>query len=178
MAVFFGGSGGASVAPSLHNVSVEDFNSANGAQSVNNGTHTTVLNDGAGAFTNTAFRLPGASPLWDVGTNRFDFTELDLGDTVDIRFALSITSTGANRVFDFGLTLAEGGSAYDLHFGHVYFKSAGTYNIERWIGIYMGDTNTRDNPASFWIQSDGAGDSLTYGGHYSRVTFRNPVFVA
>lgn len=97
-----------------------------------------------------------------------------LGDTVDMRLDFSFTTTGANREITFGLTLAEGGSPYDLTLGTTVFKSAGVHPMVVWSGVYMGDTNTLNNPALVWAQSDGSGDSVVYNGHYLRYNLRQP----
>jgi hypothetical protein len=156
---------------------IEDYNSTDGSQSISNGSHTTLVNNGLGAFTNLTYKIPGRANMWDTGTDRlqFDVAGLVLGDTVEIRMDLLITTSGANRDITFGLTLAEGGFPYDLTVGTLPFKNAGTYSIVKWISVYMGDTNTLENPALIWIESDGAGDSVVYNGHMLRTALRQPV---
>ena len=171
------GNGGASADASLLYVTgVEDYNNTLGTLAINNGSHTTVANDGLGSFTNKTYQLPGAGDMWNVSTNRFDFVEagLSLGDSVDIRMDMLLTAGGANREIEFGITLGEGGSPYDLTLGHYTFKSAGSYEEVAEITIYMGDTNTLNNPGSIWVQAQDNGDTYHYNGHFLRTTLMQP----
>ena len=130
-----------------------------------------LTNDGAGAFTNTAYRLPGHGPIWDVSTNAFDFSGagLVLGDTVDIRFDLDIINSGANGVFDLKLDLAIGSAgAYSLEVDEHLYKSAGTHKEVVLFSIYMGDTNTLNFPCKPTLTSDSTGDTVTVNGWYVR----------
>ena len=156
----------------------EDYNSTDGAQSIAQNAHTTLVNNGLGAFTNTNFKVPGRGDMWNVATNRLDFQAagLQLGDTVEIRTDMSITTAGGNREIQYGLTLAEGASSYDLTIGHDLFKSAGTYQKVTWVSIYMGDLNTLENPALFWIESDSPGDTVVYNGHMLKSSLRRAVY--
>jgi len=139
-----------------------------------------LTNDGAGAFTNTTYRLPGYSPIWDVSTNAFDFSGagLVLGDTVDIRFDLDIVNSGANGAYDLQIDLAIGsGSPYTLEIDEHLYKSAGTHKEVVLFSIYMGDNNTLNYPAKPTMKSDSTGDTVIVNGWYVRTLPRNPVLV-
>lgn len=129
-------------------------------------------NDGAGAFTNLTYALPGLANIWDTATDRFDFNNgsvLKLGDTVDIRFDFEVTTTGVNTAVEFDLELGIGGSPYQLVITpFTNFKTAGTYKVIRWLGIYMGDTNTLNNPARVLGQADSTGVTVKVNGWYCR----------
>ena len=89
-------------------------------------TWTHVTNDGAGAFTNTTYGLTGISNLYDTSSGLFDWSDLELGDTVAIRFDADITTSGANQSCDVDLVLAYGtGSEYRIPFVRNNFKTAG-----------------------------------------------------
>ncbi len=137
------------------------------------GTFVNITNDAAGAFTNTTYALPGISNLWITGSQRFNWTPLSLGDTVDIRLDLTLTSTTVNQTFDIALFLAAGtGGEYQIPWAvEKIFKSAGTRKFIEFSSIYMGDANTRDNPALFKIKSDAAA-TVVVNGWYVRVTKR------
>lgn len=130
-----------------------------------------LINDGLGSFTNKTYALAGVTDVWDTGTNRFDFTGLKLGDTVDIRVDLNITTTAVSSVVDVVLELGVGGSPYQISWiPKTYFKSAATYtNYVTFNSIYMGDSNTLSNPARLLARSDKAGDSIAINGWYVRV---------
>ena len=138
-----------------------------------------LTNDGAGSFTNTAYRLPGYGPIWDVATNAFDFSGagLVLGDTVDIRFDLDIINSGANGAFDLEMDLAIGSAGpYTLEVDEHLYKSAATHKEVVLFSIYMGDTNTLNFPAKPTLRSDSTGDSVTVNGWYVRTIPLNPVY--
>ncbi len=133
------------------------------------GTFITATNDGAGPNTNLAYGLPDVSAPWNTGTDRFDWTALNIGDWVDIRFDVEITTTAANTVINSAMELGVGGSPYTLNMGSSYFKSTGTYEAIRYIGFYMGDANTKDNPARVLVKSDAGTATLKVNGWYIKV---------
>lgn len=137
------------------------------------GTFVNLTNNATGAFTNTAYALPGVSNLWITGTQRFDWTSLELGDTVDIRLDVTLISTANNQDFDISLFLAAGtGGEYQIPFAvEKSFKSAGSRRFMEFNGVYMGDTNTRDNPALFKVKSSASATVVVHG-WYVRVTKR------
>ena len=136
------------------------------------GTQYELPNDGAGAFTNLNYTLPGLPNIWSTSSNRFDFNNgevLKLGDTVDIRFDFEVTTTTANTAVEFDLELGVGSSPYQLVITpFTNFKSSGTYKVIRWLGIYMGDTNTLNNPGRVLAQADTSGATVKVNGWYVR----------
>ena len=145
------------------------------------GTAYNMTNDGAGAFTNTTYRLPGYGPVWDVSTNSFDFSGagLVLGDTVDIRFDFDIINSGANGAYILGLDMAIGSpssGAYTLEVDDHLYKSAATHKEVVMFSVYMGDTNTLNYPAKPTLTSDSTGDTVIVNGWYVRVVPRSPVY--
>lgn len=130
-----------------------------------------LTNDISGAYTNTSYFPTGITTLWNTTNNQLDFTELSLGDMVDIRVDIVVTTTANNQDVDLKFRLGIGGSAYDLVFHHVSPKAAGTYNIVRYMGLYMGDTNTLNNPAEIMIDTDASAD-IKVNGWYCKITRR------
>ena len=63
-----------------------------------------LTNDGAGDFTNTAYKVDGHKDIWDVDNQQFDFSDLRLGDTVDIRLDVEFDLNASNT--DIGLRLS------------------------------------------------------------------------
>lgn len=137
------------------------------------GTFYNLTNNAAGSFTNTTYKVPGVDNVWLTGTQAFDWTVLTLGDTVDIRLDIEITSTGANQDFDISLFLADGQpGVYQIPWVvERSFKTAGTRRVVLFNSIYMGDTNTMANPARFKIKSSGTG-SVKVAGWYVKVQKR------
>ena len=136
------------------------------------GTQYEMTNDGAGPFTNLGYVLTGLPNIWDVATNRFDFNAgsvLKLGDTVDIRFDFEVTTSTANTAVNFDIELGIGGSPYQLVINpSTNFKTAGTYKLVRWMGVYMGDLNTLNNPARVLGKADSTGVTVKVNGWYVR----------
>ncbi len=113
-----------------------------------------VTNDGAGPATNKLFKIADVGELWDTGTQLFDWTSLKLGDQVNVRLDLEVTTTSPNQTVIVQLLVAFGGSPYTLLYSEDNFKDTGPHEISRMSLIYMGDTNTLDNGAKFQISSD------------------------
>lgn len=128
------------------------------------GTFYPLTNDEAGSATNKTYAIPGLADLWDESSNSFDFSPLSLGDVVTIRYDVEVTTTGANREVELDIVLGIGGSSYSLAVDREYFKTAGTYSYSGVTFIYMGNSNTKDNPARFEIMSDSAGTTVTVNG--------------
>lgn len=114
----------------------------------------TLTNDGEGANTNETYLPSGITSVYDK-VESFDFTQLKLGDMLDIRLDIQVIIASVNTEVEVDLFLGTGGGAYQIPFEpKLNFKSTGTFNINRFNGIYMGDTNTLDNSGKFKMSSD------------------------
>lgn len=129
-------------------------------------TWTTLTNNGAGAFTNTSYLPEGVTNLMDTSTGQFDFSELALGDYVIIRNDYTVTPSTNNSLLELRYQLGTGGGAYTLQ------KTVGRLDSGSGIGyrfaltpdfIYMGDANTRDNPATLQIRLSTSGTVVNAG---------------
>lgn len=119
------------------------------------GGFTTLTNDALGSLTNTSYPPTGITNIWDSVTNSFDFSELSFGDMVEIRFDAELTTTVVNTEIIVELFLGTGVGSYTIPFITANnYKTAGTYKLNRYNGIYIVDSNTRDNPAYFKLSSD------------------------
>ena len=112
-----------------------------------------LTNDELGAFTNKSYPPGGVTDVWDSSTNAFDFSELNLGSKMDYRLDVTITTTAANQEVDLQIELAIGAGVYSLSVAQRQYKTAGTYPAVVSNFVYMGDSNTMDNPAKFKISS-------------------------
>jgi hypothetical protein len=117
-----------------------------------------IPNDGAGPNTNKLFKVDGVTDLWNAGTGLFDWSDLTLGDQVNIRLDLEVTTSSPNQTVIVRLLVAVGGSPYNLLYAEQNFKDTGPHEINRFSMIYMGDTNTINNGAKFQISSDATAD--------------------
>ncbi|MGI4991021.1 hypothetical protein ACRXCV_00195 (plasmid) [Halobacteriovorax sp. GFR7] len=139
-------------------------------------TETVLPNDAGGAFTNTGYLPQGMTGVWDNINDQFDWQELKLGDMVDIRFDIVVTTTQPNQEVNAFLRMAIGsGSEYDIPFlTGANYKTAKAHPVNRFNGIYMGDSNTLDNPAQFIIESD-APCSVVVNGWYCKIIRRGAI---
>lgn len=129
-----------------------------------------LTNDGLGA-NSYASPIAGVPLVWDASLQQFDFSSLDIGDTVDIRLDIEFVSSGANDAIDIDLVLAYGNvNEYRVPFiSEQSYKTAGTHRVTTLNSIYIGNVLTRDNPARFVARSDTTGDSVIVNGWYVRV---------
>lgn len=143
------------------------------AQNLVANTYQVLSNNGLGSNT---FKdpLPSIPELYNVVTDRFDFSSLNIGDVVKIRIDLDATTVASNNVLDCRMVLGEGQAGeYSLpFFSSSYFKNSGTYQIVDEIEIYIGNDLTKNNPAYIEIKSDGA-DTILNNGFYAKVINRN-----
>ena len=141
------------------------------------GTDYELTNDGAGASTLLTYALDGLPNIWDVATDRFVFTAgsvLALGDTVDFRLDVALTTTNVNTALTVALEIDPAGSPYLIPLiPFSNFKSAGTYDIIRWMGLYMGNTATLNGGARLIAQADTAGATIQVNGWYIRALHSN-----
>lgn len=132
-------------------------------------TYVYITNDGLGQYSSTEFSLPGITNVYDTSLNQFDWGDLVLGDTVDIRLDLTVITTTPNQSVDVDLEMGIGsGAPYDILFSQNIFKAAGNNPVNRFTSVYMGNTLTLNNPAKFKIRSDAAA-TVVVNGWYCRV---------
>lgn len=136
-------------------------------------TETILTNDGLGPFTNTAYGFDDVTP-YDISANEFDWSDLELGDTVDVRLDVTVTTTSANEQVTTGMRLALGGSTYTIKFDQSQFRRSGVYQMVSFSSVYMGDADTLNNPAEMTVETDSAaGTSVVVNGWYVRVWKRS-----
>ena len=127
-----------------------------------------IPNDELGAFTSKTYAPAGVTDVWDASLNKFDWSELSLGDMIDIRVDMVVTTTGANQEVTVSLEMQTDSVPYDIPFVEIIEKSAGAHEITRYSGVYMGSTDTLTNRARFKIKSDGNA-TLQVNGWYCKV---------
>lgn len=115
-----------------------------------------LTNDELWPFTNKAYKPVNVDDVWDTSNNRFDFSDLKLWDMIDIRLDVELTTTSVNTEIEIDLIMAEWtGWEYSIPFvTRQNFKTAWTYLINRFNGIYMWDLSTLNNFAKFKMSSD------------------------
>ena len=113
-----------------------------------------MTNDGLGVNTNTSYLPEGVTQLWDSSTNSFDWSELKVGDMIDIRLDVSVTTVTNNTAVDVDLFMGTAGSIDVPFISAQNFKTSGTYNLIRYQGLYIGSENVRTNAAQLKIKAD------------------------
>jgi len=137
------------------------------------GTPYKLTNDGLGAGTLLTYGLPGLTDIWDTTLNEFHWKNggdvLVLGDTVDVRFDVEVTTTSTNTAVDLDVILGVGvvDEAVPV-FSQINFKDAGTYRLVRLFSVYMGSTATLDNPTQVVMIADSTGVTVKVNGWYVR----------
>lgn len=131
--------------------------------SVSANTSTIITNDGAASDTYKKLPDTGITDLYNTTFNRFEFTGLTVGDMIDIRLDLEVTTTVNNQIFSIDLELGQGGTTYTVPFiVDQEKKTSGATSVIRYNGIYMKDANTINNYGQFKIISP---DALTVEVH-------------
>jgi hypothetical protein len=162
--------------PDLFSGGIMDYNDAATAGTpivVTGGGGAVVLtNDEAGAFTNKTYKPVGVTDVWDSINDTFDWSDLKLGDMVDIRIDVDLTTTSVNTEVKIDLELGTGGFAYTIPWIlETNYKNTGTHKLNRYNGVYMGDTNTLNNGAVFKISAD-KNCTVVVNGWYCKIIVR------
>lgn len=131
-----------------------DYNDTTGSFSITADTWTDLPNNGLGAFTNKNYPPTGVTELMDTSTGYIDVSELDLGDNILIRNDYTINPNTNNAQLRFRYELGTGAGTYTLEkiIGRLDSGSGQDYRFSLTPDlIYMGDSNTRDNPIKLQI---------------------------
>jgi len=141
---------------------------------LSSGVSTKLTNDADGAFTDLTKAPYGVNNIWNTTTNQFDFSSLDVGDTLDLRVDFLLTTTGTNKTCKVFLKLAVGtASEYTILVGSSELKAAVTNEeIVKEIGFYIGSEDVKTAPAELYILIDTAG-SVKVNGWYTRILRKN-----
>ena len=149
-----------------------DYNDTTGPITLLANVWTDLPNNGQGAFTNKSYRPVGVSELMDNATGEIDPTGLDLGDVIFIRNDFTVTPQVNDSALDFRYVLGDGAGEYFLEqqIGRLDRGSGIGYRFSLRVDeIYMGDSNTRDNPITLQVKCSGnatlenAGSVITVG---------------
>jgi hypothetical protein len=118
------------------------------------GAANTYLTNSALGTPSTAYNPESNDRLWDASTSLFDFTSLKLGDTIEFRVDIDITTTAANQEVSLLMSLSEGYSPYQFNMTHLSYKTVSSNNKRSILfTVYMGDTGTINGGARFRFAS-------------------------
>jgi hypothetical protein len=94
----------------------------------------------------------GVTKIWDSTTSQFDFSELKLGDMVDVRVDGSLTNTGFDESFVLNFIGAKGSAGeYKLPFASGNRLFPGASIVSRYNGVFIGSQDMIDNPSELEI---------------------------
>ena len=133
--------------------------------------YTDLTNDGLGAQTTKEYAPIGVSDLWDTSINSVILSDLKLGDQVDIRVEIEITTSSVNTEVESELFL---GSAIPYSIGLIpptNYKNTGTYKMTSYKGIYIGNTDTLNNIGKIKFKSDQNCDVEVIGWYFKITRF-------
>ena len=149
---------------SLHKDKVGFYNYDNtlAAQTITaNGTWQKLDNNVLGPLTMTQYRPTSMDEagIWDPVTNQFDFSQLSLGDQIQIRVDVDVTPGSNSQDIDARLLFDIGGAEFGLMVGHMIPKTTATIlNHIDYVGMFMGSAGVLANPAEIQVRADSGGD--------------------
>lgn len=122
---------------------------------VASGVQTLLTNDTLGDDTNTSQPPYGVTAIWDADSDEFNFQQLSVGDTVDIRVHLKTTTTTANQKYHVDMKFAfDGPSEFENRIFSQYVKTASEDEQTFITTLYIGSEDVKNYPARLYITSD------------------------
>lgn len=152
-----------------------DYNDTTGTIAITANTWTTIPNNGQGSFSNDTYKPIGVNEFLDTSTGAIDTSELHLGDAILIRNDFQVNPNTNNALLEFRYQLGSGANIYTLetNLGRLDDGSGKNYRFSLKPDlIYMGDTNTKDNPIVIQIKLSSNG-TLTNAGSVIQLIKRN-----
>jgi hypothetical protein len=131
------------------------------------GSSTTFLTNDAAGSTSEAYNPNSKTNIWNASTNKFDFSSLKIGDTVEFRIDIDIANAAAQEI-NLVMDLAEGTSTpYSLNVNHTYFKTASAGDrITAMFRVFIGNEETRTGTGRFRLTSITATTIVVNGWFY------------
>ena len=128
-----------------------------------------VPNDGLGAFTNKTYSPNGVPDVLDVSSGSLDFTYLNLGSEIEVRNDFTITPQTNNCLLEARYLLGGGAGQYPLQFWSERLDNGSGISYQRVTSfpIYVGDTNTKNNPAKMQVRLSASGTMQNAGVYVS-----------
>ena len=88
-----------------------------------------VENDTEGIETDNLNTPYGVDKLWNSDTNRFDFSQLSVGDTIDVRVDFEVQTSIINEEISLTAFIGSGLESYSIKFFGRTFKNTATYAV-------------------------------------------------
>lgn len=150
-----------------------DYNDNTGDVTLVADTWTDVPNNGAGAFTNKAYRPASVNEVMDTNTGYLDFSELTLGSQILVRNDFTVVPNTNNSLLEVRYVLGQGAGEYALKFWSERLDSGSGIDYQRVISfpIYMGDTNTQGGVGKLQVRLSTNG-TINNAGSYIKIDIR------
>jgi hypothetical protein len=130
-----------------------------------------LTNDGAGANSSSTRSVPASTEIWNTSTNRFDWTNLEVSDTMDLRVDVEFTTGAVNTGISMALILDVGGLNVNIPLlSGQEVKTAGSIRELGYEGFYIGNSTILAGPAKIVASADKTGTTIKVNGWYIRVT--------
>jgi hypothetical protein len=130
------------------------------------GAFTKLTNDGLGPQTTNAHAPRGITELWDVDNNQWDFSQLNMGDVVDIRLDIAITTVSPNTQLLLRMEAGLGVFAFPIGWDSKFYGSADPYPLVRSSFVAMQTTPMLTGKAEFQLAADKDCTVVVKGWHY------------
>lgn len=154
-----------------------NYDNAGAAQTVvADNTYNKLECDTLGGLTQRQYRPTSmdADGIWNPTTNQFDFSQLNLGDEVEMRLDFDITTGSVSQDIDTRILFDIGGQNFSLMVDHIIPKAAGLIpNHIAYVRIFIGSEGVRNNPAELQLRADSGNDlSILVHGWYISIVRR------
>jgi hypothetical protein len=165
----YNGTGWVNLSPEIGYIDYNDLTTQTTPISIIGGAgYVNITNDGAGAYS-SSMPPSGVTNVWNTVGGTFDWSELSIGDLIDIRLDLLLTTSNNNTEVQIVLELGTGANTYEIPFFIFNYKNTVTDQpINVMNGIYLKDTNTLNNGGRFKIKSD-LNSSIKVNGWYCKI---------
>ncbi len=134
------------------------------------GGFTDLPNDELGAQTLKTFAPVGVTDLWDATAGEFDWSELKLGDTIEVRLDIVVETSSPNTEIQVELFL--GGGTFSIPFvTEKTLKSATSHRLIRYSSFSIDSTFVLNGGGTFAISTSDDCD-VVVNGWFLRATIR------
>jgi len=143
------------------------------SQTLTASTWVDLSNDANTTF--STYLLPGHVTLWDNVSDEIDWSNnLSLGDSVDVRIDMDVTTNSAGDAISVRLDMAHGdASEFSVPFVYKEYATVGTYNFVATVPVFMETTDILNNPAKISMWTDNSSVTAVVNSFHFRTIPRN-----
>ena len=132
-----------------------------------------LTNDTLGEYTNISQAPYTVGSVWDASINSFDFSQMSVGDTIDLRIDLTLETFTNNTDYSVVLRIGEDSDfEYELLVAEGSFKTASKQSVIGSVSFSLDYIEHLQNPASIYITVDN-GSEVSVNGWYPRIILKN-----